>query len=194
MGADDVTPILPGARTTRAPSSNGVPSEEIEGETTDQIIAANAAAGASEEQMTNLVDKAIESFIAKGGNGNGNDNGEKYVKEIKRHKWLATFLALLFGSGGMVGTFYALKAESAATAEKIQSAEPRIKKNTEAIRLIQVDVSDFKRTVGEMKTDQTAIVQGINDLKAERVKGIEDELEEAKREIRRRDRIIERNR
>lgn len=202
MDAVDDTPVtLPGRRLRRAESklevSEAVP-EPIEFENTGQIVSAVMAAG-NEDLMSAFVQKAAEAFAASnGGNGNGNGGDpEKTLKEIKRHKWLAALMALLFGSGGMVGSYYALKALAASNADRVQAVEvdakatkQRIEKNSDDIRLIRVNVNGINESVGGMKDQQTAIVDGIEDLKQENVDRLEKENAKLEREIRR----LERNR
>lgn len=204
MAATEDTPVtLPGARIVRAesPTLSGVP-EEVEFENTGKIVSDLIASGASEDLMSAFVQKAAEAFAASsGGGGDDDSNPEKTLREIKKHKWLAALMALLFGSGGMVGSYYALKAQAASNTEKVEqveaaakATEPVIEKNTDDIRLIKVDVSNINKSVGEMKTQQTAIVNGINTLKKEAQTEKQTRLEEKVKALERENRRLERNR
>ena len=199
MDAVDDTPVtLPGRPPRRAesPDLDGIP-ETREFETTGQMMKAVLATNPSEDLMTAFVQKAAEAFAANNSGGGDGRDPEETLKEMKRHKWLAALLALLFGSGGMVGSYYALKAQTASNTEKVEAIEkaakaaaPRIEKNASEIRLIKADVSDFNKAVGEVKAQNKEIAEGVESLKQVNVNRLEKENEKLEREIRR----LERNR
>lgn len=173
--------------------ANGVP-EIRTFENTGEIQKAVEEAVASEENTGVALAKLILGAVNdnSGGGGGGGDAGANYVKEIKRHKWLAALLSLVVGSGGMVGTFYALKAraENNSTAvesikAEVKSTNLRIGENTEQIRLIKVDVSDINTSVAQVKTQNTDISNNIKELKQENVDRLEKENAKLEREIRR---------
>lgn len=195
---------------------NGVPVLSIEEETTDQhnlrlitgaMDLADTSSGA--DPMAQLIDSIATAVAGKrGGGGDGGDGGggddstppELTLREIKKHKWLAAVLSLIFGSGGMVGTFYALKAQSdnnTAQVKEMQEAakavEPRITKNTDDIRLIKVDITDIGKNVGKMRTEQQALVTGVNTLKQEAQTAKQTRLEEKVKELERKNRQLERD-
>lgn len=193
--ADDTTSVaLPGRPTPRA-ESNGLAAvpeavpEVIEFENTGRMSAAIRKAMES-EGSEDLVSEMISVLRRTGDGGGGDDPGEKTLKEIKRHKWLAALMSLFLGSGGMVGSYYALKARAASNTKEVEvlkeaakTTEPRIENNAKDIRLLKGDVSGINKSVGEMKGQQTTIVDGIEELKNENVKRLKQELKDAKQEL-----------
>lgn len=172
--------------------SSGVP-EHREFENTGEVATAVAAAVASDEDtMTALAKLIISSQPSQdGGGGGGGDAGVKVLKDIKRHKWLAALMAMVLGPGGMTATYYAIKDRGIANESAVQQLtqdaieiHPKIESNTDDIRLIKVDVSKINKSVDDMKTQQTAIANGIESLKQVNVDRLEKENDKLERKIR----------
>ncbi len=206
MAVTEDTPVtLPGHRRAESVGLELVDPatpEPIPFEETGRVSSALYAAVEGTPEMTpeNFLEELAQKIFEKGGGGGGGSDGEdpgaKTLKEIKRHKWLAALMSLLLGSGGMVGSYYALKARAASNTHEVEAiktttkaAKISIDQNTDDIRVIKVEVGGTNKAVGEMKTQQTVIAEGIESLKQENVNRLERELEKAEREIRRRDRL-----
>lgn len=192
---------MPEETTNPGGPRNGVV-EHVDFEETGKVLSMMAHRVAGDEDEDKLVD-AMERLLVKrgGGGGDGDDPGERYVKEIRRHKWIAAVMALILGPTGMVGAYYAIRDRSIANASGVEALKkqvngddthpgiaPRVLEAEESIRLIKVRVGTIDKSMKSIETSQTAIQGGIEELKAENVKRLEDELSEARRELRRRDR------
>jgi hypothetical protein len=194
---DSPTPVtLPGKRREVTPA-NGVP-EVVEFETTDQMVGEFLKVAAGTEHLVDLfVKKLQEHGSPVGGGSEGGDAGAKYVKEIKRHKWIAALMAMIVGPGGAIAVVVATSDRSKANSQEVihlkeadKALTPKVQRNTEDIRLIKVDVSGINKSIGEVNDSQTAIAAGIEDLKKENVNRLQKELDNANRQLRR----LERNR
>lgn len=108
-------------------------------------------------------------------------DGERYVAEIRRHKWLGAIVATILGAGAAVGG-----AITATDRSEVNQVEVKnIKETTEAldIRVSQTesDIQDIKTSVGVIPD----MARAVEELKKENVDRIKDELEDVKRENRR---------
>lgn len=127
-------------------------------------------------------------------------DGARYVREIKRHKWIGALLATILGTGGAVGGAVTATDRSQVNQvevknikEETRALDSRVKKTEADIRAINRSVGTISASVGTIQTDQTAIAGGIEELKKENVNRLKNELEDAKAEIRRQERINRRD-
>jgi hypothetical protein len=143
------------------------------------------------------IQKGIEAFQNGGGGAPpGSVPPSVYSKSVKKHNW-GTIIATLLGAIGVALTsYYATEARSKSNEEKVEKLEPRVEKLEEDTQYIRVTVKDTKKEMGEVKTQQTVIADGIEQLKEEaqttEKKRLEDKLEELEREnrqLRRRRRV-----
>lgn len=199
--ADD-TPITSPGRPKPRPDTNGVP-EPIEFENTGEIVNAVMASGAPENLLDAFIDKAVAHLTEGNGGGmGGNGGGAAIAKTAKKQNSIFLLLMLIVGPGGAVGAHYALKGQAASNTQEVQHLNDavngtdrspglgdRVEQTEENIRLIKVRVGTIDKSVKSIETSQTAIQGGIEELKSENVKRIQDELDDAKRELRRRDRL-----
>lgn len=165
-------------------------------EDTGEIEVAVAEAVASEQDtgvaLAKMILAAVRGEGGKGG-GNGNQAGAKYVKEIKRHKWVAAIMALLLGPGGAIAVVYATSDRSKANAAKVESHDafgPRIADTESAVEEIRSDIGKIQLNVSGAKLQQTEILKGIGELKKENITRMTDELSETKRLLRQAERQL----
>lgn len=166
---------------------NGVPAERHFVDT-GAVETAVAAAVDSEENTVEALAKLILGSQPTNGGDGGNDSGAKYVKEIKRHKWVAVLMAMVLGPGGAFAVVYATSDRSKANAATIESHNafgPRITKTESDVYEIKNDIGDLKTSDAAGQKQQTEILKGITELKKENVDRMTAELEETKRLLRR---------
>jgi len=177
--------------------SNGVPNTR-RFENTGEVELAVSAAVDSDENTAEALARLIlgaRSIGGGGGDGDGGEVGAKYVKEIKRHKWVAALMAMLLGPGGALAVVYATSDRSKANEAKAKSHDaygPRITKTEAAVAEIQGDIAKIETSVASAKTQQTKILSGIGELKQENIERVEDELADTKRLLRKAERELER--
>ena len=163
-------------------------------EDTGRIRAAMATASESEGAVLAIAENLhrLQQQYG-GGNGGGGVPPEVHSKQIKRHNWIAVLLAAVLGPGGALGVIYATRdqtktnsAEIEHNGKQVERLEPRVKASEDGIQFIKNKVKANGATIGEMRTEQTAIHSGIEELKKENVNRLKEELDDAKRELRRR--------
>ena len=193
---DSPTPTTLPGKPKRAQSSNGVHDDAVPayvpfentGEVANKLFAAvEGSPGSAEDFLESLARK----LVAHGGGGGG-DAPAKHAKSIKRHNWLAVVMAALLGPGGAIAVIYATSDRAKSNTQEVEhlkeatkAVAPRVEKNQEQIRLIQVDVSGINKSMGDVKTSQSEIASGIEELKKENVTRLKNELDDANRELRR---------
>jgi len=174
------------------PNGEAVPTH-IEFENTGEVAAplwqAANETGSAEAFLNSLAVKLAEH----GGGGGGGDEPAKRTKQIKRSNWLAVLMATLLGPGGAVAVIYATSDRAKENSQEVKhlkdtngSLLPRLDKTEEDVRYIKVRVSEVKTQMGEVQTQQTSIANGIEELKNENINRLKSELDDARRELRRR--------
>ena len=163
--------------------------EQVEG------TAASLGSTDSGEDLTpgNIID-ILAQKVAKHGGGGGGMPPDAFKKQNKKHNWITIVLALLLGPGGAFAVIRAMDDRSKDNSREVKAmkadvdadVKPRLNKVEENVDLIRVDVSKMGKSVDDMRTEQTVIADGIEELKGENVERLKDELDEAKRELRRR--------
>ena len=117
-------------------------------------------------------------------------------KSDRLHNWITGILAILLGPGGAIAVIYATSDRAKANSAQVEhlkktteSFEPRLAKTEEDVGLIQTDVGKLNESMGglkhQFKTQIGDIAKGIKELKQENVNKLTDELEDARRELRR---------
>lgn len=176
--------------------SNGVPRDR-RFENTGAVETAVSRAVASEENTVTALAKLIlasqpANNTADGGAGaGGGDDGEKSLRAIKKHKWLAAIMALVLGPGGMTATYYAIKDRGIANESAVQQLRkdaavihPKIEENTKDVQLIKIDISKIERSVMDLKKQNTSIAAGVESLKQVNVDRLEKQNDRLERKIR----------
>jgi hypothetical protein len=158
----------------------------------------NAVSGDDSEESALTPENFIEQLAEKLGEmtgGGGGGGGGQTKKEAKKQNIVAILLMLLIGPGGAMAVIYATRDEARSNTQDVEylkkaskKLEPRVEDTEDNIRLIKVRVGTIDKSINAIETSQTAIAGGIEELKQENVKRLQDELDEAKRELRRRDR------
>jgi len=160
-----------------------------------------AAAMAGHGEIGYNPDQFIDTIAKKliehgsGGGGGGGVPPEVHKKQIKRHNWIAVIMAAILGPGGALTVIYATSDRSKANSmkiEQVEKLEPRVKQTEEDVRYIKASVKGVSEKVDTAMVQQTAIAAGIEELKDENVNRLKEELDEAKRELRRRPRRVPR--
>lgn len=185
----DTTPVTVPGKPTRLESVDGIPNQ-VEYERTGEVArtlysAAENSSGTAEAFLESLAEKLK-------GDGNGGDGGippDKHAKSLKRHNWITTLVVLLLGPGGAFAVIYATNDRSKSNTEDVKAMKPRVEKAESDVRIIRVRIGDMQGSMNGIKTQQTVIAEGIEDLKKENVTRLQQELKDAKRELRRRDRF-----
>ena len=190
MAEEDNSPTpttLPGKPVRLITPPNGVPTH-VEFEDTGEVAAPLYLAASATDNAEAFLESLAKKLVSHGGGG----DGPKHAKSIKRHNWIAVIMATLLGPGGAIAVIYATSDRSKANSQELEhvkdaakSIEPRMEKTEEDVRLIRVNVGQMKTSVDAVQVQQTAIAEGIEELKGENVKRLKDELEDAKRELRR---------
>lgn len=162
----------------------------------EKASAEYAATGGGPLSADNFLDVLAEKITKHGGGGGGGNGGvppETHKKSIKRHNLVAVLLALVLGPGGAFAVLQAMDDRSKTNTHEVKSmkaeveddVKPRLDKVEESVDLIRVDVSKMGKSVQNFDKQQTAIVEGIDELKQENVKRLKDELDDMRRENRR---------
>lgn len=112
-------------------------------------------------------------------------DGERYVKEIRKHKWVGALLAALLGVGGAVGGAVTATDRSEVNQVEVKNIKEANKALDIRVSGTESDIQDIKTSVFAIETSQAIMASGIGELKKENVDRLKEELEEAKREIRR---------
>ncbi len=199
---DNPTMTLPGRLVVPRAESNGLTAVpcEVEVEETGKLSTSLYEAVQGDQAVTpeNFLEQLAGkiSELSAGDGGGGGDAPEKHAKSIKRHNWITVIMALLLGPGGIVTAMYVMDGRSKSNEKEVQVLraadaiqKPKVDKNTEDIQQLKSDVKGINESVGEMKGQQTTIVEGITALKQEKVDKLEADLARAERELRRRDRL-----
>ena len=153
--------------------------------------AAPAAPPEKDGSSVHALAGVLAQIMEEKGNGNGG-GGPHHKKVVRKNTWIIGLLVALFGAGGPVAGYYAIKALGEANEKKIEEhdAQPMHKEAGKRIEKIEHDLGDVKKDVSKISTEQTVIVEGIERLTKEaqtaNQKRLERELEDAKRELRRR--------
>lgn len=152
-------------------------------EAADELGVAEAASG-EDVSSADLVSEIVRMV---GGDGGGN-----VKKAARRSTWIIGLLVALFGSGGIVASYYVTEARSKTNADAIK-AHSAMDMHPAAVRRVEKIEADVKATrddVKDIKTQQTAVIGGIEQLKkeaqTEKQKRLQEELERLRRELRRR--------
>jgi hypothetical protein len=165
----------------------------------DEAVGVIASMPKAEEIAAHIVK------LSRGGGGGGNGNGDDDdshrrraaddKKAKRKHSALIGVISVLFGSGGAMGVVYATSDRSKANEIKVEAAakhienfEPRLDKTEGDIQYIKAEIKDFGEDVDTAMVQQKVIIEGIEDLKKENVNRLQDELRDARRELRRRPR------
>ena len=196
MESDDAPSTRP-IRVVRPVSSDGIVENVIPFEETGRIASAlkNDASIIDKMRQSDFVEAVALKLIEKGAPG-GSDGGippEKYAKSMKRHNWLAIVMSLLLGPGGAIAVIYATSDMAKANSKEVEHLKessrtaiwPRIEKTEESVRLIRIQVDTIKTSVKQIKGSNADIVKGIQELKKENLNRLKDELDDARRELRR---------
>jgi len=158
---------------------------EDTGDVRAAILGATRDDGAASRVTTHdIATTLMELMDGSGGGGRGGS----HVKQIKRHN-LGTILAVVISVvGGGVGSYYALVDRSKHNEEAAEQNAKRIDETEKDVKFIKVKVNDIDNSMDKMSIEQTVIKDGINELKKESINELKDELQDAKRELRRRNR------
>jgi hypothetical protein len=154
------------------------------------VAGAMGEMGLAAQEGTRLSATEIAQAWIKLGGGNGNGSGvppERHAKSLKRHNWMTTLLVLLFGSGGIVASYYATKHRSETNSTQIEEhkAKPMHDGAAEEYELIKVRIVGMETKFTAVEDGQLKITKGIDELKQENVKRLEDEKTALEREVRR---------
>jgi len=209
---DDTTPVTaPGRRLSSVPGGATIPDglmaadvsvpEHVEFEETGKIAAAfeeklQEVEGSPMEQsalITALAEKLLEKGGGSAGGGGSGVPPEEHAKSIKRHNWGTIILAALLGPGGFITAWYALVDRSKDNSAKVEqldaaskSMDERVEQTEKDVKYIKVRVGEVSSTMSNIQVQQTEISNGIKALKQENVQRLERELQDARRELRRR--------
>lgn len=176
---------------TRPQTENGVQLED-----TDPGVRAAVLGAADEIDLTPTRDgrsharELAEEFLKLAGGGGGGMPPDA-AKRLKRHNWIFAAVIALFGSGGVVASYYATEARSRDNATEIErhEAEPMHSEAAKRVGAIEQGLGAVQSDIGEIKDEQIAIGQGIEQLKKEaqtdKQRRLEEQLEDLKRENRR---------
>jgi len=109
-------------------------------------------------------------------------------KQIKQASLLVAAIVAFFGSGGIAINYFMVQ-------QRANTNEQRSTKNEERLSSLGAQVISIDSKIGELsrmqlkdREQQKEILDGVNSLKAENVKRLQQELDDAKRELRRRGR------
>lgn len=119
-------------------------------------------------------------------------DGERYVKEISRHKWVGAFLATILGAGGAVGGSIAAANMSEVNQVEVQNLKEATKSLEPRVKKTESDIQSIKTSVGGLVTSNKAIAGGIEELKQVNVKRLEKELVAKEKELAVKDRELQR--
>lgn len=176
----------------KLPHLSGVPTPrkfENTGEIEEAVTRAIESPENTEVALAKLILGAVQHT-----EDDTHDNGLKYVKEIKRHKWVAAIMALFLGPGGAVAVVYATSDRSKENAAKIEvhdTYDSRIQKTEKSVEEIKHDIGKIQTSVSAAKSQQAEILSGIGELKKENINRMTKELEETKRLLRRAERKLD---
>lgn len=140
------------------------------------------------ESNPELAVRSISKLIEMSGDGNGGMPPGAHAKSVKRHNLLTIVAVLLSMGGGSVGIFYATEARTKTNEAAIEKhgAAPMHEAANERFINVENRVGVVEKAVGEIKTGQKAIKDGIDELKEEQVDDLKDKLKEAERKLERR--------
>lgn len=192
VAEDDITNRIATPSNGISTPSNGIP-ETTDFEQTGRIataFSAQAQAAADNGSAGQFMDEFAKKLLQHGGVPPDGGN-PAHAKSIKRHNWLAIIMSLLLGPGGAIAVIYATSDRSKENSHKVdelRKLEPRVGKTEDDIQFIRVRVKEVGTAVELVKEDTGAMVIGIAELKNENLNRLKQELAEARREIRRRDR------
>lgn len=137
---------------------NGIP-QEVEREQTDPNIRAALQTATVTDVARALVDQA--------------------KPDQRQNKLLIALMAALLGPGGALAVVYVSDSRSKDNAEVIREIKPKVEANSQAVR----EIGD---KIGTVATEQIEIGRSIKAMEDKNVRRLEKELEEARRELRRR--------
>ena len=112
-------------------------------------------------------------------------DGERYVKEIRQHKWIGAFLATILGVGGAFGGAMAAENRSQVNQIEVRNLKEATKALEPRVRKTESDITSIKASVG-------IIVSGIEELKQVNVKRLERELDAKSKELAAKERELQR--
>ena len=130
-----------------------------------------------------LAEALSELMGSNGGDSGGGVPPETHLKTLKKHNWITAVLVLLFGSGGVMGSYYATKSRAEANETRSIKNDSRIEANIENVRLIRVDVSGL--AVAQEKTTEALedVSKGLGELKEESLDKLKEEKRVLEREL-----------
>jgi hypothetical protein len=160
------------------------------------LVAAAADVGAASPAPGQPTSHDIAAHLAKliggGGGPNGGDgSGPIDLKKLSKKNWLMnTFIALVVAGSGAFAAYKATEARSRDNEVQVERNKASIEENTKAIGEVKTSVDNVGDKLDEQYKVQVKLVEGIDTLKQEaqtdKQKRLERELEEARRELRRR--------
>ena len=168
-------------------NSNGLPGS-MRFENTGEVETAVAAAIDSEENTVEALAKLI--LVSQSGGSGGGDAGEKVLKDIKKHKWIAVLLTLVIGPGSMTATYYAIKERGISNERNIQSIKVemiddkiRQNANTKEIGLIKKDIGKIQESFKVVEKSSGEMLKGIKSLQQVNVTRLEKENTKLERQL-----------
>jgi hypothetical protein len=153
--------------------------------TTEPGIHAAMVNAASEVGQVSAQDIAHALIEMGGGSGGG---GTGFQKSLKRSNiWIALLIAL-FGTGGMVASYYATQSRSRSNEKAIDSHRevPMHKGANEQFSGIKVRLGKVEDKMGAVQVGQNEIKDGITELKKEQIDDLKRELARERRRNRNR--------
>ena len=158
----------------------------------------NTAAKLSSEDepavtSNDILDVLAKKLVKHGGGGSGGMPPEAFKKQNAKHNWITVILALLLGPGGAFAVIRAMDDRSKSNEHGIKAVtktidedfKPRMEKTEKDVNYIKIRIGKVDEKVDKAMTQQTTIVDGIEELKKENVNRLKDELDDARRELRR---------
>ena len=121
-------------------------------------------------------------------NGGGRDIEDAYpqaTRKLRRHNGILAAVVGLFGSGGVVASYYATVETAKSNAVRLDQNTERIDANSDAIGDIKTSVDDLTHGLKSQSDLQVEIKSGIDELKREKVDELKKRLDDARRELRR---------
>ena len=119
-------------------------------------------------------------------------DGERYVKEIRQHKWVAAVFATLLGTGGAVGGAITATNRSEVNQVEVQNLKDMTKSLEARVMKTESDIASIKTSIGTISESQKSISGGIEELKQVNVKRLEKELDAKEKELAAKERELQR--
>lgn len=176
----------------RAPSEGGngvaepggVVLSEQDGIDTGPIRGQLAAALNEPGALDAIMEAAVKATLGGGSGGDGKHHPPKTdLSKGAVVKIMAIVLTIL--SGGGLTTYYMTVDRAQDNELAIEKLIPRVESAEGDVRYIKATIKETKTSVEKVRDEQKAVLSGIEELKKENVKKLQDELSDAKTELRR---------